>query len=199
MNRVVVSTMFVLAAVCLPASVQSSAEDDPPDLDDIWMVAPQICVGRPHSPTAKAAGWKFIAESKVCRATASDRPMVAHVSPMKQGRFSVTVTLQMQNDATARLFLDEIAFDISDGGQTVCVAGGPEFLKFHVERTEVQRWSKLRISREQKKRTVTLNGKEVVQFDDNGRCYKRVGLRPVEGTTDVNVFSLTGNLYKSRR
>jgi hypothetical protein len=88
------------------------------------------------------------------------------------------------------LFLDEIAFDISDDGQTVCVAGGPEFLKFHVERTEGQRWSKLHIIREQETLTVTLNGREVVRFDDQGRHYRRVGLKPVDGTTDSRSSSL---------
>lgn len=199
MNRSVISAMLVMGAVCSPGNVQSFAEDDPPVLKDVWIMSPQTCIGRPHSPTAKAAGWEFIAESKVCRATANDRPMIASVNPMEGGRFFVSVTLQMRDDATVQLFLDEIAFDLSDDGQTVCVAGGPEYFKFHVERTEDQRWSSLRIAREQGTLTVTLNGKEVLRFDDKGRSYDRVGLKPIGGTTDLHNFTLTGNLHKDRR
>ncbi len=90
----------------------------------------------------------------------------------------------------------EIAIDLSDNGQTIYVAGGPEFLKFHVERTEDQRWSSLRIEREQETLIVMLNGKEVLRFDDKGRSYERVGLKPIGGTTEVNIFTLTGNLHR---
>ena len=199
MKHALMSAMLIIGVIWGFVGPPAFAASEPRTVKDVWIMSPQICVGKPHSPTAKAAGWEFVEESKVCRATANARPMIASVKPMERGRFFVTVALRMQDDANAQLFLDEIAFDLSDDGQTVCIAGGPEFLKFHVERAEGQRWSKLRISREQKTLIVTLNDKEVVRFDDQGRAYRQVGLKPIGGTTDVNVFTLTGNLYKGAR
>ena len=116
MNRSVISSLLVLAALCLSAGVQGFAADDPPAINDVWMMSPQICVGKPHSSTAKAAGWRFVAESRVCRATSGDRPMVASVYPTERGRFIVQVTLQLEKGSKIKLFLDEIAFDLGDGG-----------------------------------------------------------------------------------
>ena len=101
-----------------------------------------------------------------------------------------------QEGAIIQLFLDEIALNLSDDGQTICVAGGPEFLRFTVERKEGQRWSILRIDRKQETLSVTLNGKEVIRFDDEGRSYEQVGLKPIGGTTDVSRFALAGHLAR---
>ena len=158
------------------------------------MMSPQICRGKPWSWTAKAAGWKYDAESSVCRATASDSPMIAKVRPVELGPFIVNVGLQMQKGSMLQVFMDEIAFDLSDNGQTISVADGPEYLRFRVKRPEGQRWSRLRIDRKQGTLSVTLNGNEVVRFDDNGRSYKRIGLKPIDGTIEVNGFTLTGHL-----
>jgi hypothetical protein len=197
MNRSVIPAMLVLAAICLGAGVQSYAEDDPPALKDVWMMSPQVCVGKPHSSTARAAGWRFIAESRVCRASAGERPMVASVRPMERSKFIVNVSLQLENDATIKLFLDEIAFDLGDGGETISVAGGPDFLRFRANRSESQPWAKLRIERDQETLMVTLNDKEVIRFCDKGRSYEKIGLDPIAGTVDVRNFSLTGQLARA--
>ncbi len=196
MRHALISILMMLGAICGSGSAQSSAEDKQPGFERPWTMSPQICRGKPWSSTAKAAGWSFDAERSVCRATANNDSMIASVIPMKQGRFIVRVGLQMQKGATVRLFMDEIAFDLSDDGQRICVTGGPEFLKFHVERPEGQLWSVLRIERKQATLIVTLNGKEVIRFDDKGRPYARVGLKPVSGTIEVNGFTLTGNVIK---
>ena len=197
MNRSVISSLLVLAAICFGASVQGYAEDDSSPVNDVWMMSPQICVGKPHSSTAKAAGWRFVAESRVCRATSGDRPMVASVRPMERGKFIVNVSLQLEKGATIKLFLDEIAFDLGDGGETVSVAGGPDFLRFRVDRSEDQPWSRLRIERNQETLMVTLNDKEVIRFGDKGRSYAEIGLKPTAGSIEVRTFSLTGQLLRA--
>jgi hypothetical protein len=185
---------ILLGAMCSMGSVQSFAEDEQPAVEGDWIIAPEICRGHPWSATAKAAGWEVDAERSVCRATADNGPLFAHTSPLVRGRFVVDLASQMQRDATHRLFMDEIAFDLSDNGQTIHVAGAPDYLTFHVERQADQRWSLLNIDRKQETLIVTLNGKEVFRFNDKGRSYERVGLKPIGGAMEVNRFSLTGNL-----
>ena len=197
MNHALMATVIVLGTVCGLGSVQSSAEDEQPAFDNVWICSPQVCRGKPWSSTGKAAGWSVVAENEVCRVSADDGSMIASVSPMEGGRFIATVALEMQQrGAIIQLFLDEIALDLSDDGQTIRVAGGPEFLRFSVERKKGQRWSILRVDRKQNTLSVTLNDKEVVRFDDQGRSYEQVGLKPIGGTTDVSRFTLTGHLTR---
>lgn len=201
MKYILVLTVVLMSAICGPSSVESFAEVEQPVSEDVrpWILSPQICRGKPWSSTAKEPGWKVLAGSGVCRATANDSSMIASMRPMEGGRFVVTVALQMQKGAMMQLFLDEITLGVSDDGQTICVVGGPEFLRFHVERPNGQRWSELHIDRKQKTFIVTLNGKEVIRFDDGGRSYSRIGLKPIGGATDVNRFSLTGQLVRQKQ
>jgi hypothetical protein len=199
MSHALVSTITMMGAICVSGSAHSIAEDQQRTIEGLWMMSPQICRGKPWSSTAKAAGWRYDAANSVCRASASDSSMIAKVRPVERGPFIVNVGFQMQKGAKVQLFMDEIAFNLSDNGQTISVADGPEYLKFHVERPEGQRWSRLRIDRKQETLSVTLNGKEVVRFDDKGRSYERVGLKPIDGTIEVNGFSLTGHLVMDRQ
>ena len=105
----------------------------------------------------------------------------------------------MQKGATARLFVDEITFDLSNNGQTISVAGGPERLRFNAERRESQRWAGLRIARKKETLVVALNGQEVVRFDDKGRSYRRVGLKPTGGTIEVNRFTPIGHVVRQTK
>ncbi len=120
MKHALISTMMV-GAICVSGSAQSFAEDQRRTTEGLWMMSPQICRGKPWSSTAKAAGWTFDAENSVCRATASDSSMIAKVRPVERGPFIVNVGLQMQKGAIVQLFMDEIAFDLSDNGQTISV------------------------------------------------------------------------------
>jgi hypothetical protein len=193
MRHALISTM-IAGAICVSGSAQSTAADQGSTREGLWMMSPQICRGKPWSSTAKAAGWKYDAENSVCLATASDSPMLANVRPVGPGPFIVNVGLQMKKDAIVQVFVDEVAFDLSDNGQTIRVANGPEFLKFHVERPKNQRWATIRIERKEETLSATVNGKEVVRFDDKGRFYEQVGLKPIDGTTEVNRFTMTGHL-----
>lgn len=92
--------------------------------------------------------------------------------------------------------MDEITFNLSNNGQTISVAGGPERLRFNAERRESQRWAGLRIVRKKETLVVTLNGQEVVRFDDKGRSHRRVGLKPTGGTIEVNRFTLIGHVVR---
>lgn len=195
MKHALISAML-LGVLCSSGDVQGSAEDERPAFEGRWIGAPQICRGKAWSSTARAAGWKDDVESSVCRATSNDGSLIAHMHPLEGGRFVVNVALQLQKHSTVRLFMDEIGFDLADNGQSIRVAGAPDYLKFNAERREGQRWSELRIERKDETLIVALNGKEVLRFDDKGRSYEQVGLKPIVGTIEVNRFSLTGHLVK---
>jgi beta-lactamase regulating signal transducer with metallopeptidase domain/WD40 repeat protein len=160
-----------------------------------WITAPQLCVGKAYSDTAKSANWKQDNDQRTSLATPENDAMLASVLPGAHADFVTWTRLRLAEGSLCRLTIGEATYDLTHTGEkTRLVTAGREYT-FDND-AKFPEWTTLRITRRENKMSVQVNQQPDVDLGSNARAIQKISLQSTRGTIAVSHFVVTGNVQK---
>lgn len=161
-----------------------------------WVTAPQICLGRAYSNSAKAANWKWDDQQRASLATPDSGEILVSTLPGADADFVVTVKAKLLDGAQCRLTIGDATFDISkNGGLTRLVTADKEHT-FPID-DNADEWTLLRVQRRDNLLLVQVDERPQVELGEVGIAIEKIILKSRHGTVAVSNFMVTGDLQRA--
>ncbi len=162
-----------------------------------WITAPQVCLGKAYSDSAKVANWQRDEELRVSLATPESTTMFTNSLPGAYSDFVVQVKLRLVNGAQCRVIVGDATYDMTNSSdQTKLLATGREFAFDNDDKA--REWTLLRVERRGNKMSVQVNKLPEVDLGTYSQAIKEISLQSISGTIAVSNFAVTGDLRGGR-
>jgi hypothetical protein len=160
-----------------------------------WIIAPQLCVGKAYSDTAKAAYWQWDEKQHVSLATPESNPIFTSYLPGAFADFVVNTSLRLVGEAQCRLTLGDATYDISNSGDRIrLVTAGKEYDFDNDDKS--REWTTLSVKRGDNKISFQVNEQPKVDLGTNSQAIEKISLQSARGTIAVSHFVVTGNVQR---
>ncbi|MCA9193474.1 MAG: hypothetical protein KDB03_16995 [Planctomycetales bacterium] len=161
-----------------------------------WLTAPQVCIGKAYSNTAKAANWKWDEQQHVALATPDSGAMLASCVPGRDADFVVQSKFRLEDNAACRLMVGNQSFETSLSGKQVHVHIMGEDYTIADESSDSD-WISLTVRRGDNKFSVQINEQFQLDLETNSQAIEIISLQAIQGTMAVSNFAITGNIQRA--
>ncbi len=160
-----------------------------------WITAPQLCVGKAYSDTAKAANWTWDKEQRASLATPESGEMLTSCLPGVDADFVVQVSLRLVDGAQCRLTVGNATFDVTGSADRIQLSTAGK--KYAFDNNDKSReWTLLKVTRRDNKMSIQVNEQPAIDLGVNAQAIKKISLRSTVGMIAVSNFVVTGNVQR---